>query len=148
MKALISGCSLVTYFSRHLASAAVVSLAVGAAFAPAAAIAADRFSVISIANETNANINVVYHWGDGQEKTYRFAPGVHHWFSYAYSRPDENRSPDFHIKFDADTTNQRYSEFKKLHGYRAPDQSYNLGHEYVFKYDGPAKRFIEMYDRK
>jgi hypothetical protein len=147
MKALISG-SLVSSFSRRLACAAVVSLAVGAAFAPAAAIAADRFSVISIANETNANINVVYHWGDGQEKTYRFTPGAQHWFSYAYSRPDENRSPDFHIKFDADTTNQRYSEFKKLHGYRAPDQSYNLGHKYVFKYDGPAKRFIEMYDRK
>jgi hypothetical protein len=105
-------------------------------------------SVISIANETNANISVVYHWGDGQEKTYRFAPGARQWFSYAYSRPDENRSPDFHIKFDADSTNQRYSEFKKLHGYRAPDQSYNLGHEYVFKYDGPAKRFIEIYDRK
>lgn len=147
MKALVIG-SIVTPCSRRLMCAAAVALAVGAAFAPASGVAANRFAVISIANETNANINVVYRWGNGQEKTHRFGPGARHWFSYKYSRPDENRSPDFHIKFDADTTNQRYSEFKKLHGYRAPDESYNLGHEYVFKYNGPAKRYIEIYDRK
>ena len=81
--------------------------------------AADRFAVISIANETNANITVSYHWGDGQRKTHSFRPGARQWFSYQYTRPDDDHSPDFFITFDADTTSQRYGEDKRLHGYRA-----------------------------
>src|SRR5690348_6343274 len=110
--------------------------------------AADRFAVISIANETNANITVSYHWGDGQRKTHFFRPGARQWFSYKYARPDDNHSPDFFISFDADTTNQRYGEDKKLHGYRAPEQNFGLGHKYAFRYDGPSKRFIEIYDMR
>ena len=147
MKPLIRG-NVTTPVSRRFACIAVISSAAAAAFAPATAFAANRFAVISIANETDANINIVYHWGDGNEKRHHFGPGTRSWFSYKYSRPDEDKSPDFHIKFDADTTNQHYSEFKKLHGYRAPDENYNAGHEYVFKYNGATKRFIEVYDRK
>ena len=146
MKTLMTGLVLTTFSSR-LARVAAISLTVGAAIAPAAVVAADRFAVISIENETNANINVVYRWGNAATKTHHFAPGARHWFSYKYPHPDENKSPDFFIKFDADTTGQAYQEEKKLHGFRAPDQSYELGHKYVFKYNGPSKRFIEIYDR-
>ena len=56
------------------------------------------------------------------------------------------RQPDFHIKFDANSAQTKYEEKKKLHGFRAPDQSYDLGHKYAFRYNGPTKRFIEIYD--
>jgi hypothetical protein len=124
-----------------LAAASIVSIA-------ASAYAADRFAVISIANQTNANITVSYHWGDGQRRTHSFTPGARHWFSYKYPRPDADHSPDFFVTFDADTTNQRYGEDKKLHGYRAPEENYNLGHKYAFKYNGPSKRYIEIYDER
>jgi len=110
--------------------------------------AADRFAVISIANETNANITVSYHWGDGQRKTHFFRPGAKHWFSWKYPRPDYDRSPDFFISFDADTTSQRYGEDKRLHGYRAPEENYDLGNKYAFRYNGPSKRYIEIYDTR
>jgi len=122
-----------------LAAAALLSIVTNAK-------AADRFAVISIANETNANITVSYHWGDGQRKTHFFRPGARHWFSWKYPTPDYDRSPDFFITFDADTTSQRYGEDKRLHGNRAPEESYNLGHKYAFRYDGPSKRYIEIFN--
>jgi hypothetical protein len=109
--------------------------------------AADRFAVISVQNETNANITIAYRWADDQtKKTHLLAPNAKHWFSYKYPSPDANHSPDFFISFDADTTNQNYSEDKKLHGYRAPEQNFDLGHKYGFRYNGPSKRYIEIYD--
>jgi len=138
--------SSVTSSSRRRICAAAVAIAGWSVFAPAASFAADRFAVVSIANETNANINMVYRRGGGVQKTHYFAPGTQAWFSHEYSHPNEDRSPDFNISFDSDTTARKYSEPKKLHGYRAPDQSYQLGHKYVFRYDGPSKRFIEIYD--
>jgi hypothetical protein len=135
-------------WTRMLALAAPLALAVTLAGSLRAE-AADRFAVISIANETNANITVVYRWADdpNNKKKHLFRPGTQTWFSHQYSRPDEDRSPDFYLAFDADTTGQMYQEEKRLHGFRAPDQSYELGHKYVFKYNGPSKRFIEIYDR-
>jgi len=134
--------------TKMLALAAPLALAVTLAGSLRAE-AADRFAVISIANETNANITVVYRWADNpkNKKRHLFRAGTRTWFSHQYARPDENRSPDFFLAFDADSTGQTFQEEKRLHGFRAPDQTYELGHKYVFKYDGPSKRFIEIYDR-
>jgi hypothetical protein len=145
MKPFKTGLALTTFsIGREQVAAALMVAALS--LAPAMALAADRFAVISIANETNANVNIVYRWGTGEKKKHHFGPGAHHWFSYKYDHPDDSHSPDFFISFDADTTNQHYGEDKKLHGFRAPDQSYDLGHKYVFRYNGPSKRFIEIYD--
>jgi hypothetical protein len=119
---------------------------VTALYSPARLEAADRFAVVSIVNETTATITLTYRWGNDEKKRRTFAPGARHWFSYEYTRANANRSPDFFVTFDADTTKGKYSEEKKLHGFRAPEQNYDLGHKYVFRYDGPAKRFIELYD--
>src|SRR5262249_15400620 len=81
-------------------------------------------------------------------KTHFFRPGARHWFSWKYPRPDYDHSPNFIISFDADTTGQRYGEDKTLHGFRAPEENYNLGHKYAFRYDGPSKRYIEIYDMR
>lgn len=108
--------------------------------------AADRFAVIGIANETNAIITMVYRWGTGHEQRHAFQGGARQWFSYKYTRPDEDQSPDFHIRFDADTAQAKYEEGKRLHGFRAPEENYDLGHKYAFRYNGPSKRYIEIYD--
>jgi hypothetical protein len=112
-------------------------------------LAADRFAVVSIANETKANITMTYQWGDGRSQSKFLAPGSRSWFSYKYARPDENRSPDFIASFDADArSGASYHEKKRLHGYRAPEENYSLGHKYVFRYNGPSKTYIELYETK
>jgi hypothetical protein len=113
---------------------------------PPKAEAADRFAMISIANETNANITIVYRWGNGEKKRHSFAPGARQWFSYRYPKPDADQSPDFFISFDADTTKQNYKEDQRLHGFRTPEENYDLGHKYAFRYNGPSKKYIEIYD--
>ena len=133
---------MMTFFAR---SSTIVLLA-GAALAPLGAHAADRFSVISIANETNANITIKYQWGGPWQSKF-LAPGAHEWFSYEYSKPDQDASPDFIASFDANSrAGVAYHEEKKLHGFRAPEQNYDLGHKYVFRYNGPSKTYIELYD--
>lgn len=132
-----------------IAAPAATLTVIGMLLGTNAASAADRFAVISIANETNANVRVTYRWGNDAKKSYTFAPGNRHWFSYQYPKQSQPSSPDFFISYDADSqTGGKYIEDKRLHGFRAPDQSYDLGNKYVFKYDGPSKRFIELYDRR
>jgi hypothetical protein len=132
--------------TRNVIGAAAIALIAGLAFAPRPALGADRFSVISIANQTNANITIVYRWGNQEKKRHHFAPGARQWFSWEYAKPDQDHSPDFFVTFDADTTKQTYQEEKKLHGFRAPEQNYDLGHKYAFEYDGPSKKYIEIFD--
>jgi hypothetical protein len=114
--------------------------------APGVASAATRFAVVSIVNETQANLVISYRWGDGEWKQTRLGPSARHWWSYKYPNPNENRSPDFHLKFDADTSSSKYTEPKKLHGFAAAEENFDLGHKYAFRYDGPSKRYIEIFD--
>jgi hypothetical protein len=133
--------------SYRMFAAAVTAFALTLALCgPTRLLAADRFAVISIANETDATITMVYRWGSDADKRHTFKPKARQWFAFQYPKPDANASPDFHIKFDADSAQTKYEEKKKLHGFRAPDQSYDLGHKYAFRYNGPTKRFIEIYD--
>ena len=126
------------------AAALALAIALGS---PARLLAADRYAVISIANETNATIKMVYRWGKKDAtKTHTFRPNSRSWFAFQYAKPDVNRSPDFFVRFDADTAQTKYDENKSLHGFRSPDQSYDLGHKYAFRYNGPTKRYIEIYD--
>jgi hypothetical protein len=115
------------------------------AVVPSAASAATRFSVISVANETQANLVISWRWGNDDWKQTRLGPGARHWFSYKYAQANQNHSPDFHLKFDADTSSAKYTEPKKLRGYAAAEENYDLGRKYAFRYDGPSKRYIELY---
>lgn len=130
-------------------SNAVQAAALAAAFVFGAAentYAADRFAVISIDNATNATVTVTYRWGTQSKKNHTFTPGQRHWFSYKYDSPSSPSSPDFFISFDSDVRGGKYIEDKRLHGFRAPEENYDLGHKYTFRYDGPSKRYIELYD--
>ena len=130
----------------HILAAAAI---LGSAFAAETSFAANRFSVVSIANETNANVGISYKWGENDAVRRMFlAPRERRWFSWAYPTENYNRSPDFLIQYDADAGGQYFkSGWKRLRGYASPDQNFAGGNEYVFKYDGPTQRFIEIRDR-
>jgi hypothetical protein len=128
-------------------SATAAALALGLTLCSATqSLAADRYAVVSIANETNAVITLLYRWGNQAEQKHTFRPKDQHWFAFPYAKPDDDHSPDFFVKFDADTAPTKYEENKRLHGFRAPDQSYDRGHKYAFRYDGATKKYIEIYD--
>jgi hypothetical protein len=114
--------------------------------APSIAFAAKRFSVVSLVNETQANLTISYRWAQESWKQVRLTPGAREMFVWPYSKPDEDRSPDLHVTFDADSSASKYAEAKKLRGFAAEEQNFDLGHKYSFRYDGPSKRYIELWD--
>jgi hypothetical protein len=113
---------------------------------PGTAFAANRFSVISITNETRANLTISWRWASDEWKQTFLGPNARHVWWYEYKQVDQNMSPDFHLRFDADTSSSKYTEPKKLHGRAAPEANFDLGHKYAFRYDGPSKRYIEIYE--
>jgi hypothetical protein len=94
--------------------------------APSIAFAAKRFSVVSLVNETQANLTISYRWAQESWKQVRLTPGARELFVWPYSKPD--------------------AEAKKLRGFAAEEQNFDLGHKYSFRYDGPSKRYIELWD--
>lgn len=120
---------------------------VGISFSnPASAAAADRFAVTSIHNETQSKITILYKWGTGEWKTKTLMPGTRHWFGFRYKHANDDKSPNLFVKFDADAGSGSYTEEYKLLRHAASEESYALGYKYVFRYDGPSKKFVELYD--
>jgi hypothetical protein len=77
----------------------------------------------------------------------KLAAGANHWWSHKYDRPNENRSPDFVLKFDSDgRAGSEYGDTRVLRGNAAPEQNFDLGHKYVFRYDDPSKRYVKLID--
>jgi hypothetical protein len=131
----------------RIALRAAALLLAGWVLAPTAALSDDRYAVISIHNETNSDITVVYRWEGMEERTHRFPPGHKHAFTWEYEKANLDHSPDLILKFDSDTTRGgSFEQTKRLHGFRAPDQSFELGHKWAFRYDGPSKRYITLID--
>ena len=62
------------------------------------------------------------------------------------SKPNENKAPPFYIRFDSDTSAKRYIEPWKLTGRAAVEQLFELGNKYALRYDGPSRRYIEIFD--
>jgi hypothetical protein len=114
---------------------------------PGIANAATRFAVVSILNETRADMTLSYRWGtEGEWQQVRISPGERHWWSHKFAYPNENKAPHFYLRFDADTTSKRYIEPWKLTGRAAEEERFELGNKYAFRYDGSSKRYIEIFD--
>jgi hypothetical protein len=109
--------------------------------------AVTRFAVVSIANETQTSLLLSYRWGDSDNwQQINLRPGARHWWSHRFSRPNENRAPPFYIRFDSDTTSKRYIEPWKLTGRAAVEERFDLGNKYALRYDGPSRRYVEIFD--
>jgi hypothetical protein len=115
--------------------------------APGVAHAVTRYAVVSIANETQTNVLLGYRWGDSETwHQINLGPGAKHWWSHTFAKPNENKAPPFYIRFDSDTSAKRYIEPWKLTGRAAAEQLFELGNKYALRYDGPTRRYIEIFD--
>jgi hypothetical protein len=113
---------------------------------PPKAEATKRFAVVGIENGTDVTIRVWYRWGKGQEKLDKIAPGQRKWYSWKYDRPNEDRSPPFHVRFDSDLSPGQFVTNYDLKKNAAPDQTWDFAKKYIFKYDR-SRRFIELYKK-
>jgi hypothetical protein len=109
--------------------------------------AADRFAILCLNNNTNRIINYKYKWGDGNWKTSRVRPAGRYLHSWKYKRQNQRKSPHFRIRFDSDLSSAKYWQKYNLKRNASPEQSCRSGKNYVFKYDGKSKRYVELYKK-
>jgi hypothetical protein len=118
--------------------------------APAAA-AANRFALTCFENRTDLTLRYQTRWGnDGQWSSTTIAPGERRWHSWRYERPNQNRSPVLHVRFDGDLTARMYKQAYSLKSYAAPQEGdcKSYGKEYVFRYDGTSRKYIDLKERR
>jgi hypothetical protein len=110
-----------------------------------AVVAADRYGVVSLVNETQTPINYQFRVGDGSWQSRKIMPGEKYWFAHEYERANERRSPAFRVRFDSDLRNgQRFNIEYKLDRRPAIGQGYDYGKKYAFRYDGGDRRYIDL----
>ena len=128
--------------------AALVGFAAVALSAPAAE-AANRFALTCFENKTDIALNYRTRWGNGEWSRSTLAPGGKRWHSFKYDRPDQNSSPVLHVSFDGDLSTRMYSQQYSLKSYASPQEGdcARYGKEYVFRYDGSAKKYIDLRER-
>ena len=117
--------------------------------APGVACATTRFAVVSILNETRASLVLGYRWGDWAKDQWRqvnVTPGDKLFWSHKLDALNVNNAPYFYIRFDSDTSSRRYVEPWKLIGRAAVEENFDLGNKYAFRYDGPSRRYVEIFD--
>jgi hypothetical protein len=121
-----------------------------ALFAPDAS-AANRFALTCFENRTDLTLRYQTRWGrDGQWTSSSIEPGARRWHSWRYERPNQNSSPVLHVRFDGDLTARMYKQTYSLKSYAAPQEGdcKSYGKEYVFRYDGTNKKYIDLKERK
>jgi hypothetical protein len=108
--------------------------------------AADRYAMTCVENKTSITLNYKVRWGNGAWKASSVAPGrrISHW--YEYPAGQVGRSPPLFISFDDDLSGQVKQREYRLESYRSPQTTdcIRYGREYQFRYDGSAKRFIDL----
>ena len=130
----------------RVAVAALAGFSALAAFVPAAQ-AANRFALVCIENRTNVTLNYNFKWGvDGKWSSRTLAPNAGRAHSWRYSHPDENRSPGLHVSFDSDLSRRMIKQSYFLKARASPQESdcKAYANEYVFVYDGTAKKYIDL----
>jgi len=109
--------------------------------------AASRFALTCIENKTNISLNYQYRWGNnGQWSSRTIRPSARQWHAWKYDRPNENRSPSMHVRFDGDLSSRMISQTYRLESHASPQEGdcRRYGKEYVFRYDGSAKKYIDL----
>ena len=113
-----------------------------------AANAADRFGVIGVENSTKVVIRLQHRWGtSGAWASDTLPPGERKWYWWTFTKPNEDKTPQFQVRFDSDLSPGQFVENYDLTAYQAPAHEWVNAHKYIFRYDGGGK-FIELYDEK
>lgn len=134
--------------STLLALVAPAALAV-TLFSPGAAEAANRFAVTGIENKSTHTITYQYKWGADPWHTATLKPGETRLHWWTYDKANENKSPDFRVRFDSEFDPKQKPFFieYKLKRSAAPAHDWEDAHKYVFKNDG-NKFFVDLYEKK
>jgi hypothetical protein len=125
---------------------ALAGLSVFAAYASTGN-AASRFALTCIENKTNITLNYDFRWGNtGQWESRSIQPNGRRWHSWKYDRPNVTTSPWMNVRFDGDLSSRMISQSYRLASYASPQEGdcRRYGKEYVFRYDGSAKKYIDL----
>ena len=109
--------------------------------------AADRFAMSCLENKTNLTVNYSVKWGsNGTWKGNHLAPGARNSHTWEYAQGKVGVSPQLYVRFDDDLSGRVKQREYVLESYRAPQKTdcKGYGKEYVFRYDGSAKKFIDL----
>jgi hypothetical protein len=131
----------------HLRRARTSLLAIGLLFILSPqALAANRYGVVCLMNETGVTINYIYKVGNnGTWQEQQLEPNGRRWFWHQYDRANEDRSPPFYIKFDSDLrAGRRFAIEYHLTRYAAIGQGCECGKRYAFRYDRGDRRYIDL----
>jgi hypothetical protein len=131
---------------KRLAVAALVGCSTFAAFVGAPE-AASRFALTCIENKTNETLNYSFRWGeDGPWSSRSLQPNAARSHSWRYSNPNVRKSPGLYIKFDSDLSGRMINQGYRLESYASPQETdcKAYGREYVFRYDGNARKYIDL----
>jgi hypothetical protein len=109
--------------------------------------AADRFGVIGVENATHVTIRLNHRWGNAQWGSDVLTPNEKKWYWWTFSHANEDKTPQFQVRFDSDLSPGTFYEKYDLQAYQAPAHEWDNAHKYIFRYDG-NKKFIELYDEK
>ncbi len=109
--------------------------------------AANRFALACIENKTDVALNYQFKWGDdGQWATRTLQPNGRRAHSWRYANPNEKRSPWLYIRFDSDLSKRMINQSYRLESYASPQETdcTAYGKEYVLRYDGTARKYIDL----
>jgi hypothetical protein len=128
--------------------AALAGLTVVAIFAPGAE-AADRFALTCIENKTDLTLNYQIQWGGTNSwENFTISPGGRKWHSYTFTRPNEDKNPPLHVKFNSGLAGRVSQQTYHLIAHSSPQQGDcdRYGKIYRFRYDGTAKQYVDLKD--
>lgn len=105
--------------------------------------AADRFAMTCIENRTRITLNYSVRWGSGSWSRASVGPGRR--ISHTY-RLRDGGAPTLYIRFDDDLSGMVTQREYRLESYSSPQTTdcIRYGREYQFRYDGSAKKFIDL----
>lgn len=117
------------------------------AFAGSGADAANRYGLTCVWNRTDINLNYSYKWGNGSWRRASVRPGAKMAHGYRFP-PNSQSSPDLYIRFDDDLIHKGVQRREyRLSSYASPQETgcQQYGKQYQFRYDGQAKKYIDLH---
>ena len=117
-----------------------------AAFVPAAE-AANRFALACVENKTDIPLTYRFRWGDdGQWSSRTLMPNARRAHSWRFANANVPKNPWLHVRFDSDISSRMINQGYRLESYASPQETdcTAYGKEYVFQYDGTARKYIDL----
>jgi hypothetical protein len=128
---------------RPIIVAPVLLLAVGALITQAQA--RNRFAMTCIENKTNQSLRYKTKWGAGDSwDRHVIQPGNR--TSHTYELSGAGTHPILYVTFDDDLSGRMKMRDYRLKSYASPQKTNckRYGKEYHFRYDGSAKKYIDI----